>query len=90
MIKLHVTDGMIDSSNSAGITHGALDPRFFDPVREKASAMNASKSDLVELDWLLPTWGRLRKLRGRRSEDFDLFSDKDVERAKVLLVFILC
>jgi hypothetical protein len=90
MIELHVTDGMINSSNSAGITHGALHPNFFEPVREIVSAMNASKSDLVEPDWLLPAWGWLRELRGRCREDLDLFSDKNVERAKVFLVFILC
>ena len=76
MIKLHVTDGMVDSTNGARITHGTFDPL----LTGKMTTMDTSKSDLVELDRLLPARSRLSQLCGRSRKDLDLLSDKDVDR----------
>ena len=80
MIKLHVTDGMIDPTNGTWIADSTLNPRFPASVGWKITTMDASKTDLVELDWLLSPGRRLCELYGSRCKDFDLLSDENVKR----------
>lgn len=75
VIKLHVTDSTVDSSNIGRIAYSSFDSRWLG----SALAVKASQAHLRELDRLLASRRWLTKFPLCSCENLNLFSYKRME-----------